>query len=69
MAGITLAQAQAQLTAWLAASVALASGKSFSTGGKQVTLADTQEQVKFWDGKVKELTAGGRQVKGITPCN
>ena len=64
MAGITLAQAEAQLALWLAASSAVASGQSYSIGDRSLTRADAKEireMLNFWDGKVKELSgnAGG----------
>lgn len=71
MAGITLTQAQAQLTAWLAANTAVASGQSYTIGGRSLTRADSLkilDQITFWDEKVQTLTRGGRAVKGITPC-
>jgi hypothetical protein len=71
MAGITLAQAQAQLDTWLAASTAVASSQSYEIpqggGQRKLTRADAAEirqQVDFWDTKVKSLTsaaAGGRR--------
>lgn len=70
-AGITLAQAQAQLAEWLAASSRVASNQSYEidTGNgrrklERADAAEIREQIKFWDGKVKELTpasAGGRR--------
>ncbi|HPS93705.1 MAG TPA: DUF6148 family protein [Deltaproteobacteria bacterium] len=60
MAGITLAQAQAQLTAWLAASVAVSGSQSYSIAGRTLTRADSAEILKmvdYWDAKVKELDA------------
>ena len=71
MAGITLAQAQAQLASWIAASTAVASGQSFSLGDKVLTLANAAEirkSIEFWDAKVQEKSRGGRAIKGITPC-
>ena len=71
MAGITLTQAEAQLTAWLAASSAVASGQAYSIGGRSLTRANAAEirnQIEFWDAKVQTLSRGGRQVRGITPC-
>lgn len=68
MAGITLAQAQAQLDTWLAASTAVASSQSYSiqteTGQRQLTranAAEIQQQVKFWNQMVRDLSraAGG----------
>jgi hypothetical protein len=71
MAGITLAQAQAQLTLWLNASTAVAASQSYEidsgNGSRKLTRADAAEirhQVIFWEGKVKALTpsnAGGRR--------
>jgi hypothetical protein len=59
MAGITLAQAEAQLAAWLAADEAVSRGQSYTVGGRAVTRADAAtitEKIKFWDAKVKELS-------------
>jgi hypothetical protein len=70
LAGITLVQAQAQLTAWLAASTAVASGQAYSIAGRSLTRANSREireNIEYWDGKVQTLTRGGRAVKGITP--
>jgi hypothetical protein len=73
MAGITLADAQAQLTAWLAASTAVASNQSYTIGSRSLTRADAREireQIKFWDSQVKRLAdsaGGGIRVRGITP--
>lgn len=71
MAGITLAQAQAQLAAWLAASSAVAEGQMFEietgNGRRKLQRADAVEirqQIQFWDARVKALTpaaSGGRR--------
>lgn len=71
MAGITSAQAQAQLTAWLAASTAVAAGQSYSMGERMLTLANAKEILKmidYWEGKVQSVTRGGFCIKGGTPC-
>lgn len=71
MAGITLAQAEAQLTAWLAASTAVASNQSYSIGDRTYTKADAvaiQAQLVFWDKQVKRLSRGGIKVTLATPC-
>ena len=71
MAGITLSQADEQLTAWLAASTAVASGQAYSISGRSLTranAAEIRENIKFWNEQVQTLTRGGRAVKGITPC-
>ena len=71
MAGITLLQAQAQLDAWLAASIAVTSNQRYeieSGGGRRMLQrADAGEicqQIMFWESRVKALTppnAGGRR--------
>jgi len=71
MAGITLAQAQAKLTAWMAADAAVASGQSYTIGGRSLTRAQSAEirnNIDYWEAKVKKLTRGGLIIKGITPC-
>lgn len=65
MAGITLAQAEAQLARWLEADSAVAQGQSFTIEGRSVTKADARaitEKIRFWEGKVAQLSraASGR---------
>lgn len=71
MAGITLTQAQAQLTSWLAADTAVAQGQSYAIGTRSLTRAqarEIRENIEFWDRQVKRLTRGGGiRVRGITP--
>ena len=71
MAGITLEQAQAQLDLWLAANIKIAGNQSYEidtgNGRRKLTRAnpaEVQEQIEFWDRKVKELTpasGGGKR--------
>lgn len=72
MAGITLEVAQAQLTVWLAASTAVASGQEYEIDAgngsrrrlKRVDAAEIREQLNYWSGMVARLTpsgAGGRR--------
>lgn len=66
MAGITLTQAQAQLDAYLAASLAVAKGQSYSIDGRAVTKADARvirENITHWSGEVKRLTPGRKRVR------
>ena len=63
MAGITLQHAEAQLSAWLAASEAVAQNQSYlmESGGSRRSLtradaAEVRNQITFWDRKVRELT-------------
>jgi len=61
MAGITLAQAQAKLDAWMAADDAVAQGQSYSLGGRSLTRANAAEiraNIEFWDRKVVRLSSG-----------
>jgi hypothetical protein len=75
MPGITLAQAEAQLASWLAVSTDIATnGQATSIHGRTFTAADlgtVQEQIDYWDRKVRALSAsggaGGLRVRGITP--
>jgi len=58
MAGITLLDAQAQLSLWLAASEKVAAGQSYTIGGRSLTRADAraiQQQVEYWDRKCQQL--------------
>ena len=60
MAGITLAQAEAQLAAWLAASTAVASGQEYEIGDRRLRRTDAAEirkQLDYWEGKVRTLSA------------
>ena len=71
MAGITLVQAETQLTSWLAADTAVATGQSYSIGGRSLTRANAKEirdNITFWDKHVKRLTRGGIRIRGGTPC-
>jgi len=70
MNGITLEQAEAQLTAWLNASAAVAQGQSYSisteSGSRSLTRANANEimqQIEFWDRMVKRLSRGGIRVR------
>jgi len=67
MAGITQAQADAQLVQWLAALDKLSTGgQSYSIGGRSLTRADlsaVQDQVEFWDKQVRKLSRGGIKIR------
>lgn len=70
MAGITLVQAESQLTLWLAADQKVASGQSYTIGNRSLTRANAREireNIVFWDKQVKRLTRGGISVIGATP--
>lgn len=57
---MTLTQAQAQLDAWLAASLALASGKEHTIGDRRIRFedgAEVREQIAMWQRQVNALTA------------
>jgi hypothetical protein len=66
MAGITLAQAEAKLTAALSAYESALNNQSYSIGGRSLSrqaIASLQSAVKYWDAKVKELS--GEQEVGF----
>lgn len=69
MAGITLADAQAQLDVWLAASISVAANQSYTmSDGRSLTRANAawiQKQVVFWEAKVASLSqpTRGRRVR------
>ncbi len=67
MAGITLAQAETHLTAWLAASAAVATGQSYSisvgSSSRSVSRADVgeiREMVTYFNGLVNKLTGAAQ---------
>lgn len=69
MAGITLAQAEAQLALWLAASQAVAASQSYSIEGRSLTRANAAEirqQIEFWDNKCKSLSKGRIKVYSVS---
>jgi len=61
MSDVTLAQAQAQLDAWLACSLAIAGGaQSYAIGNRSLTRADLAEvhaAIDRWRAEVRSLTA------------
>jgi hypothetical protein len=71
MAGLTLADAQAQLALWLAASAAVATGQEYEintgNGSRRLKRADASEirlQIDNWQAKIATMTplsAGGRR--------
>ncbi len=75
MSGTTLHEAQAQLSAWKAASLAVAQGQSYTithgNGAVQtVTRANAQsvlEQVRYWEDQVQRLSTGrtGTRMCGV----
>jgi hypothetical protein len=69
MAGITTAQAEAQLSLWLAADAAVSSGQSYSIGDRSLTRADADKitsKIEFWNKQVLRLTRGGIRVRGVS---
>jgi len=71
MAGITLAQAEAKLTTWMAADDAVANGQAYTIDGRTLTRANADEisrKIIFWDKQCKRLSRGGLRVKGGTPA-
>lgn len=67
MAGITLAQAQTQLDAYLAAETAVLAGQEYTIAGRRLVRADLeliQKGIATWNDRVKSLSlraSGGRR--------
>jgi IS5 family transposase len=56
---MTLSEAQTQLDAWLAASLAVSRNQSYSIGDRNLNRANAseiQDQIKFWEGRVNMMT-------------
>lgn len=74
MPGITLAQAEAQLAAWLNASLAVANNQEYSIGDRSLKRADLEEinnSIAMWQRKVNQLQSGrggGMRMRGGTPA-
>ncbi len=63
MSGITLAQAQAQLAAYMAAEIAVLGGQSYEIANRKLTRADLgqiQSGVRVWNDRVATLSAQAR---------
>ena len=70
MAGITQAQAETNLTAWVAASEAVASNQSYTIGDRTLTRANAQHimsMVKFWNGEVQRLSRTRNRTRYVVP--
>ena len=66
MASWTLEVARTHLNAYLEADLALATGKSYKIGSRNLTRADLsgiKERIKFWSNEVERLETGRK--KGI----
>lgn len=72
MAGITLAQAETQLSEALTALSKARKAVSYGTGDLRVqraTLAEAQADVEKWESKVQSLSRGGISVRGAVPLD
>lgn len=71
MAGITLAQAETNLSKLMAAAALEDGAASISfPDGRSVTYRDIgaiNQAIAFWDVQVKRLSRGGLAVRGISP--
>lgn len=74
MAGITLAQAEAQLAAYLAAEIQVLSGQAYEIAGRRLTranLAEIQAGIQLWSSRVTALSStasGMRRSRTIVPA-
>ena len=73
MAGITLAQAEAQLAAYLAAETKVLAGQRVEIDGQSLTRANLEQiqaGIDAWDRRVKQLTttsSGTGRARVISP--
>lgn len=71
MAGITLAQAEAQLALYLAAEQAVLTGQAYTIGGRSLTRADLssiQDGIKLWNDRATAADIGTRtRARTIVP--
>lgn len=72
MPEITLAQAEAKLVEWMDADTAVATGQSYTIGGRSLTRANSREireNITFWNNQIRSLSASrrGPTLKGATP--
>ena len=70
MAGLTLANAETALAAWIAADAAVANGQAYSIAGRSFTRTDARaitEKISFWEQQVQRLKRSGIKVIGATP--
>jgi hypothetical protein len=71
---ISLEQAQAQLDAYLEASLKVSTGQEYTIGGRSLRRTDAREiraQITFWERQVNRLSGGGSgglRVRGGTPA-
>jgi hypothetical protein len=74
MAGITLAQAEAQLALYLEAEAAVLAKQSYSIGGRSLSLAnlaEIQQGIKLWNDRAISLaatTSGRGRARTIVPA-
>jgi len=74
MAGITLAQAEAQLALYLAAEQAVLAKQSYEIAGRKLTkanLAEIQQGIKIWNDRAVTLSAasaGRSRARTIVPA-
>lgn len=74
MAGITLEQAEAKLTAYLNAETAVLAGQDITIDGTRFTRADlaaVQQGIVIWNARVKKLTpaasGGSVRIRQVIP--
>ena len=62
MTGITLTDAQALLGLWIAADKAVATGQSYSIGGRSLTRANASEiteKINYYNSLIAQISSGG----------
>lgn len=70
MAGLTKEQAEELLELWVKAEKAVATGQSYSIGGRSLTRADAKDitdKIKFYSKLCNQLERGGKRVQRVFP--
>ena len=70
MAGLTQAQAEAQLALYMTAEEKVLSGQEYTIGSRRMRradLAEIRDGITYWNGQVQKLSNGnGARVRGLT---
>lgn len=68
---MTLEQAKLHLDAWMAADLALATGKEYSISGRtlrRTDAAEVKERIAYWSRQVSQLS-GRRRTRRVIPID
>lgn len=70
MAGLTLAQAETNLTAWVAASESVARNQSYTIGDRTLTRANAawiEKMITYWNSQIQRLSRTRNRTRYVVP--